>query len=174
MTITTLTILIQAAWVEQQCQVRIIHSAVLSNIHTFGSNTVNEARFGFTRLDNKIGIPKGGVGVTLQNQGMPTYGIQGNARRRMLYGPGIDNFDMALHKTTKLGEGKTLELRLEAFNVFNHAQFYGASSVDGNIGDKNVNPNNPYLSNAASPGTFGYVTKAADPRIGQIAAKFVF
>jgi Carboxypeptidase regulatory-like domain len=105
---------------------------------------------------------------------VPTYGIQGNVRRRMFYGPGINNFDMALHKTTRLGEGKTLELRLEAFNVFNHAQFYGASSVDGNIGDKNVNPNNPYLSNTASPGTFGYVTKAASPRIGQIAAKFVF
>jgi Carboxypeptidase regulatory-like domain len=104
----------------------------------------------------------------------PAYGIQGNAKRRMFYGPGIDNYDMALHKTITVSEGRSLEFRLEAFNVFNHAQFYGASSVDGNIGDKNVDPNNPYKSNPTNPGTFGYVTKAADPRIGQIAVKFVF
>ncbi|WP_263354615.1 TonB-dependent receptor [Acidicapsa acidisoli] len=92
-------------------------------------------------------------------------GTQGNSKRRMFYGPGIDNYDVALHKVTPITEGRSLELRLEMFNIFNHAQFYGASSVDGNIGDK---------STLTIPGTFGYVTKAADPRIGQIAAKFRF
>ena len=87
-------------------------------------------------------------------------GTPGNTKRRNFYGPGIDNYDMALHKTTDLGEARSLELRLEMFNVFNHAQFYGGNSVDGNIGDQG--------------GTFGYVTKAADPRIGQLAAKFRF
>lgn len=85
-------------------------------------------------------------------------GTQGNAKRRMFYGPGIDNYDMALHKVTTIREGQTLELRLEMFNVFNHAQFYQNGSVDGNIGDA----------------TFGQVLHAADPRIGQIAAKFSF
>src|ERR1700722_14782251 len=47
---------------------------IFSNIHTFGANTVNEARFGITRLDNKIGEPKGGVGVTLQDQGIQAGG----------------------------------------------------------------------------------------------------
>ncbi|WP_263366049.1 TonB-dependent receptor [Edaphobacter bradus] len=87
-------------------------------------------------------------------------GTPGNSKRRAFYGPGIDNYDMALHKLTNISEGRVLELRLEMFNVFNHAQFYGGNSVDGNIGDQG--------------GTFGYVTKAADPRIGQIAAKFRF
>jgi hypothetical protein len=85
-------------------------------------------------------------------------GTQGNARRRMFYGPGIDNYDMALHKVTNFTETRSLELRLEMFNVFNHAQFYQNGSVDGNIGDA----------------TFGQVLRAADPRIGQIAAKFSF
>jgi hypothetical protein len=85
-------------------------------------------------------------------------GTQGNARRRMFYGPGLYNFDMALHKVTVLGESKSLELRLEAFNIFNHAQFYPNGSVDGNINDAN----------------FGKVQKAADPRIGQVAVKFTF
>jgi hypothetical protein len=85
-------------------------------------------------------------------------GTQGNSKRRMFYGPGIDNYDMALHKVTPFGESRLLELRLEMFNVFNHAQFYPNGSVDGNIGDP----------------SFGHVLHAADPRIGQIAAKFRF
>ncbi len=85
-------------------------------------------------------------------------GTQGNAKRRMFYGPGIDNYDMALRKLTKLGDNKSFEARLEMFNVFNHAQFYPNGSVDGNINDIN----------------FGHVQKAADPRIGQVAVKFNF
>ena len=40
-------------------------SIIFSNIHTFGTKTVNEVRFGSTRLNNSIGQPKGGVGVSL-------------------------------------------------------------------------------------------------------------
>src|SRR5258708_34688988 len=43
-------------------------------------NTVNEARFSITRLDNHIGTPVGGVGVTLADQGIQAGGqgiIQG-------------------------------------------------------------------------------------------------
>jgi hypothetical protein len=99
-------------------------------------------------------------------------GTQGNSKRRDFYGPGIDNFDMALHKVTNFTESRSLELRLEMFNVFNHAQFDGGSSVDGNIGDQIIGPGGRVDPN--NPGSFGTVTKAADPRIGQIAAKFRF
>jgi hypothetical protein len=58
-------------------------------------------------------------------------GTEGNAKRRMFYGPGIDNYDMALRKLTKLGDKISFETRLEMFNVFNHAQFYPNGSVDG-------------------------------------------
>lgn len=85
-------------------------------------------------------------------------GTQGNAPRRPFYGPGINNWDMALHKIIGVTESKSLEFRLETFNTFNHAQFDGNSSVDGNINDP----------------TFGKVVKAASPRIMQIALKFLF
>ena len=85
-------------------------------------------------------------------------GTQGNAARRPFYGPGINNFDIALHKVTKLTENKSLEFRFETFNSFNHAQFDGSGSVDGNINDA----------------TFGQVVKAAAPRISQVALKFLF
>jgi hypothetical protein len=43
---------------------------VLSNTKTFGANTVNEARIGYVRLNNDLGVPKGGVGVSLADQGI--------------------------------------------------------------------------------------------------------
>lgn len=85
-------------------------------------------------------------------------GTQGNAKRRFFYGPGINNFDLALHKLTKITETKTLEFRFEGFNAFNHAQFYPNGSVDGDINDA----------------TFGDVLKAAPARIGQVALKLNF
>ena len=85
-------------------------------------------------------------------------GEPGNAKRRFFYGPGIDNYDMALLKSVKLGELRSLQFRFEGFNVFNHAQFYGPASVNGNI-------------NSA---TFGEVVSAAAPRLMQAAVKFIF
>ena len=54
----------------------------------------------------------------------PAPGVLGNARRNPVYGPGINNFDFSLLKDIPLvGEGKYVELRVEFFNFFNHAQF---------------------------------------------------
>jgi hypothetical protein len=85
-------------------------------------------------------------------------GQLGNAARRFFYGPGIDNFDVQVSKTIRLAERKSLDLRVEAFNVFNHAQFYGSSAVDGEVNDPD----------------FGHVVSAAAPRLVQVAAKLRF
>jgi hypothetical protein len=85
-------------------------------------------------------------------------GTPGNSPRRFFYGPGINNFDMALLKTVRLKESTSLQFRLEAFNVFNHAQFYGPASVDGNINSS----------------TFGQVVSAAPPRLIQAGVKLEF
>ncbi|HTF66433.1 MAG TPA: TonB-dependent receptor, partial [Edaphobacter sp.] len=88
--------------------------------------------------------------------GKETLGQLGNAKRRIFYGPGIENFDMKLGKNLRLTRETSLEFRLEAFNAFNHAQFYGPASVDGQIEDPN----------------FGQIVSAAAPRLVQLAAKF--
>ncbi len=85
-------------------------------------------------------------------------GQLGNAKRRGFYGPGINNFDLALQKILPLTEAKTFEFRLEAFNAFNHAQFYGPASVDGQTEDPH----------------FGQIVSATAPRLVQLAAKFTF
>jgi hypothetical protein len=85
-------------------------------------------------------------------------GTPGNASRRYFHGPGLENFDMALLKNLRVTESKSLQFRVEAFNVFNHAQFFGPQAVDGNI----------------SSTTFGQVVSAAAPRLVQVGAKFIF
>jgi hypothetical protein len=85
-------------------------------------------------------------------------GERGNSPRRFFYGPGIENFDLALIKRVTFDTSRSLELRLETFNLFNHPQFYGAGAVDGDI----VSP------------TFGQIITAAAPRFIQLAAKFTF
>jgi hypothetical protein len=79
----------------------------------------------------------------------------GNAKRRFFGGPGINNWDLALSKDFRFTESCSLEFRAEFFNVFNHAQFLA--------------PNG--LFNGSS---FGIVTNARDPRIGQLALKLLF
>jgi hypothetical protein len=85
-------------------------------------------------------------------------GDPGNAARRMFYGPGMANFDIALSKTIRLAEGKALQLRLETFNTFNHAQFFGPAAVNGEI----------------TSSAFGQVVGAAAPRLVQLAVKLSF
>jgi hypothetical protein len=85
-------------------------------------------------------------------------GTPGTAQRRFFFGPGSNNFDTALLKNVHLTEAKSLQFRVEAFNVFNHAQFFGPQAVDGNIASS----------------TFGQVISAAPPRILQLAVKFNF
>ncbi|MGA2538521.1 MAG: carboxypeptidase-like regulatory domain-containing protein [Terracidiphilus sp.] len=87
------------------------------------------------------------------------YGTLGNAKRRVFYGPGIENFDLTLEKNVRLAESKSLEFRAEAFNAFNHTQFYGPASVDGQVDDAQ---------------NFGRIVSAASPRLVQLVGKFSF
>jgi Carboxypeptidase regulatory-like domain len=85
-------------------------------------------------------------------------GTPGNSPRRFFYGPGAFNTDLALLRNFNLSEAKTLQFRLETFNVFNHTQFFGPASVAGDF----------------SSTLFGQVVKAAPPRLVQLALKFTF
>ncbi len=53
----------------------------------------------------------------------PTAGMLGELQRRQFTGPSVFDMDAALFKNTKITERFTVELRMEALNVFNHAAF---------------------------------------------------
>ncbi|MDQ1410360.1 MAG: hypothetical protein QOJ41_2095, partial [Acidobacteriaceae bacterium] len=80
-------------------------------------------------------------------------GTFGTANRRFFHGPGFNNTDFGLLKRTQLKENFAFDVRIEFFNIFNHAQF--------------KNPGGDF-----SGSNFGIVTNARDPRIGQVSAKF--
>ncbi len=85
-----------------------------------------------------------------------TLGVLGTASRRFFHGPGINNWDAALEKDTRLTEGTSLEFRREFFNAFNHTQFI-------------LN-----YTDYADPANFGYVRNANAPRIIQLGVKLLF
>jgi len=89
---------------------------------------------------------------------LPALGTLGNARRRFFSGPGSDNFDATVSRSLFVQDSRALELRAEAFNIANHAQFFGAASVEGNI----------------SSTTFGHAVSAASPRLMQLALRYRF
>ncbi|HYP00778.1 MAG TPA: carboxypeptidase regulatory-like domain-containing protein [Pyrinomonadaceae bacterium] len=86
----------------------------------------------------------------------PGAGQIGTLQQTPVSGPGFWNADMALIKRTKITEGTNIELRLEAFNVFNHTNFSVAES-------QSINSS-----------SFGRISSTFDPRILQFAFKFNF
>lgn len=78
-------------------------------------------------------------------------------------GPGTVNFDLSVTKDTNLSEKLRLQLRAEAFNVFNQVNYRnpGVSFQPGSAGT-NIS------------GNFGLITAARDARIMQVALKLLF
>lgn len=85
----------------------------------------------------------------------PAAGTYGNLGAGNVRGPGIIRIDMGLTRTFRMSENQTLQFRAEAFNLPNH-----------------VNPDNPIT--ALNNVNFGRIRSAADPRIVQLALKYVF
>lgn len=106
--------------------------------------------------------PAASTDPALINQGITNFAIhRGNERRNSLTGPGTNNWDLGLQKTfSTLGEGRTLVVRADAFNAFNHAQWSSINTWD----DREINDQSQ----------FGWVTGARAGRKLQINMRFVF
>lgn len=97
-------------------------------------------------------------------------GQTGTLGRAFLNGPNFLTVDLGLSKNFNFNERSRLQLRAEAFNVFNRANFRastGTSSIDSAPGENsnifNINNTN-----------FGRITNTYAPRILQFAARFEF
>jgi hypothetical protein len=121
-----------------------------------GVNNIGADQLNFTPGTlNLRGRPGTQPGFNTSLLSLPALGDFGNARRRFFHGPGSDNTDFAVEKSTTVLDGKELQIRAEAFNVFNHAQFFGPGSVEGNVGSA----------------TFGQIVSAAPPRLMQVSVR---
>jgi hypothetical protein len=85
----------------------------------------------------------------------PADGTNGNLGVNSIEGPGRFQLDIALSRIFRVKESQNLEFRWEAFNLPNHVNL--------------ANPVNNFNNNA-----FGRIQSAEDPRIMQVAVKYVF
>ena len=112
--------------------------------------------------------PYGDQSINPQNGGMrflnplafatPALGTLGTSQRNSIRGPGSKNVDMALTRSFRFGDSRAIEVRAEAFNVFNWLN-WGLPQV------------------AVNSATFGQITSAsvANPaRVLQLAVKYAF
>ena len=142
------------------------------NFKSNGLNYINPNCFAFPTF------AAGSAIAPLCNQGgaTPTSGqvlclnVQGNERRNQLIGPRLVNVDLSLIKNirlTRISESFNLQLRVEAFNVFNHTNFQ-APTTNNTFGGR-------LGFNQESPGTAGLLDSTATPsRQVQLGAKVIF
>jgi hypothetical protein len=91
----------------------------------------------------------------------------GNLRRNTLVGPGFEDVDFSLTKTTKITERFSHEIRLEAFDLFNHPNF-------GNPASLTALPVGPTSSFGVIKATRNPTGDAGSSRQLQIAMKLIF
>ena len=102
------------------------------------------------------------------NDGSTDYGNTGIG---VVRGPHQLNFDFQAGKITRIGERQSIQLRVEFFNLFNHAQFAIPAYTQG--------PSNNFANNgtlfANSVTSFGVITQTSvAPRLIQIGLKYSF
>ncbi len=104
------------------------------------------------------GVPSAGYWFNPSDFADPPLGQFNNGTQRTICcGPGLDDWDFAIHKKISISEQKYFQFRAELFNIFNHTNFY---NPDGHFSD--------------GPTEFGKITYAQDPRLVQFALKFYF
>ena len=110
----------------------------------------------FTSNASDSSQPACSTGATFNCFQPSLFGRYGNAPRTICCGPGINNTDMSLQKSTSLNDRMRVEFRWDVFNIANHTKFF---NPDGNVTDGS---------------DFGRVKRAGDPRLMQFALKLYF
>jgi len=138
-----------------------------------GNDNLNDTAFNEDTANTAAGINGAG----------PTPGIGLNS----FHGPWLERVDVALARTFSIREGKELQLQVQAFNLFNHANYY-VQNGDGinqlqynpigtNCGDGASLNQTCYLAPNSGAGNFGSLQEISPnglPRVFQFSARFSF
>jgi hypothetical protein len=95
-------------------------------------------------------------------------GQTGNLERAFLNGPSYFTVDVGLSKRFRFSETVGLQIRAEAFNVLNRANYFLGTGVGDGATGENTNAFN------VNSTTFGRITSTYSPRILQFGARFEF
>jgi Carboxypeptidase regulatory-like domain/TonB dependent receptor len=139
----------------------------------YGNDNLNDSAFNQDTANTAGGINGAG----------PTPGIGLNS----FYGPWLERIDVGLGRRFEIREGKELEFQAQAFNLFNHPNYY-VQNGDGvnqlqynpfgsNCGDGMSSTQTCYLVPNSGPGNFGTLQEISPnglPRILQFSVRFAF
>jgi len=138
-----------------------------------GNDNLNDTAFNEDTANTAGGINNAG----------PTPGIGLNS----FYGPWLERIDAGLGRTFEIHEGMELEFQAQAFNLFNHPNYYVQNGnginqlqynpVGTNCGDGVSLNQTCYLVPNSGPGNFGTLQEISPnglPRILQFSARFTF
>ncbi|MDP9054390.1 MAG: hypothetical protein M3N93_08840, partial [Acidobacteriota bacterium] len=109
---------------------------------------------------NLVGNPNNGPKTAAQwfntaAFALPAAGTYGTSARNVVVGPGLTTLDLSLQKEAIINEHLKMQVRVDAYNSLNHANFNLPGRIFG----------------AAN---FGVITSAGDPRELQLALKLLF
>jgi Carboxypeptidase regulatory-like domain/TonB dependent receptor len=146
---------------------------VLSNGVLVGNDNLNDTAFNEDTANTAGGINGAG----------PSPGIGLNS----FYGPWLERIDFGISRSFSLGEGKDLEFQVQAFNLFNHPNYYvqngdGINQLQynpygGSCGDGMSLNQTCYLVPNTGPGNFRTLQEISPnglPRVLQFSARFTF
>jgi len=139
----------------------------------FGNDSLNDTAFNQDTSNTAGGINGAG----------PTPGIGLNS----FHGPWLERIDIGLARSFEISEDKELEFQVQAFNLFNHPNYY-VQNGDGinqlqynptgsNCGDGMSVNQTCYLVLNSGPGNFGSLQEISPnglPRVLQFSVRFTF
>lgn len=157
----------------------------MSGVLDFSDCTGADSNLNDTAFNQDTANTAGGI-----NGAGPSPGIGLNS----FYGPWLARIDLGLGKSFRIREGKDLELQAQAFNLFNHPNYYvqngnGINQLQYNpIGTQGQQSPYPcgdgvsynqtcFLVPNSGPGNFGTLQEISPnglPRILQFSARFTF
>ncbi|MGC2476503.1 MAG: carboxypeptidase regulatory-like domain-containing protein [Candidatus Sulfotelmatobacter sp.] len=165
----------------------------VTNATTYGDNAGVGNGVGTGSFPGRVGDPMSGIPPANQvsspsyskfdfNPGVFTLpqGLTfGDAGRSIARDPHRINFDMGIFKHFAIKESTALEFRAEAFNIFNHPQFYMASysgSGSQSQGMSCLTSAGGNANDCIGPGgsSFGQINTAHIARVMQFSLKFLF
>jgi len=131
-----------------------------------GSDIALNGQAGTQRANQVLDDPYGDMSINPANGGMrflnplafaqPVAGTLGTSVRNSIRGMGTRSLDMSLTRVIRITNARDVEVRVDAFNVFNWLQWGQPATA---------------LNNLA---TFGQITTAGAPRVMQFAVKYRF
>jgi len=156
----------------------LLSPACTSSTLSFGNCDGANDNLNDTAFNQDTANTAGGI-----NGAGPTPGIGLNS----FYGPWLERIDVGLARSFSLGEGKVLQLEAQAFNLFNHANYYVQNGnginqlqynpIGTNCGDGATLNQTCYLVPNSGTGNFGTLQEISPnglPRVLQFSARFTF